>query len=303
MRARDVLQGRQDHRPAGRRDRRPRRLRLDRPADQVPGRLLPHRLRLLRPAGLARQGQGRLHEQGAGRRRLPLLVPHHRGRLPGRAHGRRARARDEGRPDRPAHAQLHRRRAVPVRDDHRLDVRLRQLRRDDERRDGDRRLRGAAPRAGREARARRADGHRRVVLHRGRRRRPAQAHGHPRPGDERRRRPARAPVRQGGRVSISAQTQGQGHETTFAQIVAEELGIPPEDVEVRHGDTDKSPYGLGTYGSRSTPVSGAAVAVVSRKVRDKARADRGDDARDAARGPRLGEGPLVRQGRPARRAR
>src|SRR3989440_4690123 len=72
-------------------------------------------------------------------------------------------------------------------------------------------------------------------------------------------------------VSISAQTQGQGHETTFAQIVAEELGIPPEDVEVRHGDTDRSPYGLGTYGSRSTPVSGAAVAVVSRKVRDKAR--------------------------------
>ena len=72
-------------------------------------------------------------------------------------------------------------------------------------------------------------------------------------------------------MSISAQTQGQGHETTFAQIVAEELGIPPEDVEVRHGDTDKSPYGLGTYGSRSTPVSGGAVAVVSRKVRDRAR--------------------------------
>src|SRR6201981_1738939 len=72
-------------------------------------------------------------------------------------------------------------------------------------------------------------------------------------------------------VSISAQTQGQGHETTFAQIVAEELGIPPEDVEVRHGDTDRTPYGLGTYGSRSTPVSGAAVAVVSRRGRDKAR--------------------------------
>jgi len=72
-------------------------------------------------------------------------------------------------------------------------------------------------------------------------------------------------------VSLSAQTQGQGHETTFAQIVAEELGIPPEDVQVRHGDTDRSPYGLGTYGSRSTPVSGAAVSIVSRKVRDKAR--------------------------------
>jgi carbon-monoxide dehydrogenase large subunit len=72
-------------------------------------------------------------------------------------------------------------------------------------------------------------------------------------------------------VSISAQTQGQGHETTFAQIVAEELGISPNDIMVRHGDTDKTPYGLGTYGSRSTPVSGGAVAVVSRKVRDKAR--------------------------------
>jgi aerobic carbon-monoxide dehydrogenase large subunit len=72
-------------------------------------------------------------------------------------------------------------------------------------------------------------------------------------------------------VSLSCQTQGQGHETTFAQIVAEELGIPPENVEVRHGDTDRSPYGLGTYGSRSTPVSGGAVSIVSRKVRDKAR--------------------------------
>ena len=47
---RDVLEGRQDHRPAGRRDRRPRRLRQHRPADEVPGRVLPHRLRLLRPA-------------------------------------------------------------------------------------------------------------------------------------------------------------------------------------------------------------------------------------------------------------
>jgi carbon-monoxide dehydrogenase large subunit len=72
-------------------------------------------------------------------------------------------------------------------------------------------------------------------------------------------------------VRLSVQTQGQGHETTFAQIVAEELGIPPEDIEVVHGDTDQTPFGLGTYGSRSTPVSGAAAAIVSRKVRDKAR--------------------------------
>ncbi|HTP20117.1 MAG TPA: aerobic carbon-monoxide dehydrogenase large subunit [Solirubrobacteraceae bacterium] len=72
-------------------------------------------------------------------------------------------------------------------------------------------------------------------------------------------------------LSISVQTQGQGHETTFAQIVAEELGIPPEDIDVVHGDTDVTPYGLGTYGSRSTPVSGAATALVARKVRDRAR--------------------------------
>ena len=69
---------------------------------------------------------------------------------------------------------------------------------------------------------------------------------------------------------LSVKTQGQGHETTFAQIVAEELGIPPEDIDVVHGDTDNTPFGLGTYGSRSTPVSGAAAALVARKVKDKA---------------------------------
>ncbi|MGW3895743.1 aerobic carbon-monoxide dehydrogenase large subunit [Micromonospora profundi] len=72
-------------------------------------------------------------------------------------------------------------------------------------------------------------------------------------------------------VRLSVQSQGQGHETTFAQIIAEEIGIPPADIEVLHGDTDNTPFGLGTYGSRSTPVSGAAAALVARKVRDKAR--------------------------------
>ena len=72
-------------------------------------------------------------------------------------------------------------------------------------------------------------------------------------------------------VKLGVRTQGQGHETTFAQIVAEELGIPPEDVTVQEGDTDNTPYGLGTYASRSTPTAGAATAVVARKVRDKAK--------------------------------
>ncbi|RMD66406.1 carbon-monoxide dehydrogenase large subunit [Candidatus Parcubacteria bacterium] len=70
---------------------------------------------------------------------------------------------------------------------------------------------------------------------------------------------------------IGVQTQGQGHETTFAQIIAEELGIPVDDVTVEHGDTDTCPYGLGTYASRSTPTAGAAMAMASRKIRDKAK--------------------------------
>jgi carbon-monoxide dehydrogenase large subunit len=72
-------------------------------------------------------------------------------------------------------------------------------------------------------------------------------------------------------LGVSCQSQGQGHETTFAQIISHELGIPPEDVEVVHGDTDRTPFGLGTYGSRSTPVSGASAAMTARKVRDKAK--------------------------------
>jgi carbon-monoxide dehydrogenase large subunit len=71
-------------------------------------------------------------------------------------------------------------------------------------------------------------------------------------------------------LKLSCQTQGQGHETTFAQIVAGELGIQPEDIKVMHGDTDNTPYGLGTYASRSTPTSGAATAMVARRVREKA---------------------------------
>jgi carbon-monoxide dehydrogenase large subunit len=72
-------------------------------------------------------------------------------------------------------------------------------------------------------------------------------------------------------LKLGVKSQGQGHETTFAQIVAEELGIPVADITVREGDTDNTPYGLGTYASRSTPVAGAATAVISRQIREKAR--------------------------------
>jgi carbon-monoxide dehydrogenase large subunit len=72
-------------------------------------------------------------------------------------------------------------------------------------------------------------------------------------------------------LKLGVRSQGQGHETTFAQIIAQELGIPYEDVEVQEGDTDNTPYGLGTYASRSTPVAGAAAAMISRELREKAR--------------------------------
>jgi carbon-monoxide dehydrogenase large subunit len=72
-------------------------------------------------------------------------------------------------------------------------------------------------------------------------------------------------------LRTGAKSQGQGHETTWAQIVSHELGIPAEDIVVEEGDTDTAPFGMGTYASRSTPVAGAAVAMVSRKIRAKAR--------------------------------
>ncbi len=65
-------------------------------------------------------------------------------------------------------------------------------------------------------------------------------------------------------------SQGQGHATTFAQILASEIGIPADNITIEEGDTDTAPYGLGTYGSRSTPVAGAATAMAGRKIRAKA---------------------------------
>jgi carbon-monoxide dehydrogenase large subunit len=69
---------------------------------------------------------------------------------------------------------------------------------------------------------------------------------------------------------IGTISQGQGHATTFAQIIASEIGIPADMITLEEGDTDTAPYGLGTYGSRSTPVAGAATAMAGRKIRAKA---------------------------------
>jgi len=74
-----------------------------------------------------------------------------------------------------------------------------------------------------------------------------------------------------GKVQVftGSHTHGQGHETTFAQIVADQLGVAVEDVEVIHGDTDRTPWGAGTYGSRSQPVGGAAVYIATQRVIEK----------------------------------
>lgn len=70
---------------------------------------------------------------------------------------------------------------------------------------------------------------------------------------------------------FGTKSQGQGHETTYAQIIAEELGLPAADVDIEEGDTDTAPYGLGTYASRSTPTAGAAGVMAARKIKAKAR--------------------------------
>jgi len=72
-------------------------------------------------------------------------------------------------------------------------------------------------------------------------------------------------------VFIGASPHGQGEETTFAQIVASEIGVDVNDVKVVHGDTDTTPMGWGTYGSRTTAVGGAALVLATRKIKEKAK--------------------------------
>ena len=67
-------------------------------------------------------------------------------------------------------------------------------------------------------------------------------------------------------VFTGTHSHGQGHETTFAQLIADKLGVPTQNVEVIHGDTDKTPVGMGTYGSRSIAVGGQAIVNAAEKI-------------------------------------
>jgi carbon-monoxide dehydrogenase large subunit len=82
---------------------------------------------------------------------------------------------------------------------------------------------------------------------------------------------ARIRVEQSGTVVLQtgSSPHGQGEETTFAQIISQEFGIPIENIVVQHGDTDATPEGRGTYGSRSTPVGGSAVFTAAQKLKEK----------------------------------
>ncbi len=253
------------------RARRSRCLQRCRGAGEVSGRVLRRLHRQLRHRGRPLHDDRRLHEQGSRRRRLLLLVPHHRSRVPGRAAGRlpggtsstRTPSSCAGATCCGPNSSRTRPRPAWVYDSGDYEPTLREALRiadyDALRREQDeRRARGelmgigvsffteavgAGPRKDMD------------ILGLGMA-----------DGSELRIHPTGTAV-----LRVSCQTQGQGHETTFAQIVAEEIGIPPADIKVVHGDTDQTPFGLGTYGSRSTPVSGAAAALVARKVRDKAR--------------------------------
>ena len=74
-----------------------------------------------------------------------------------------------------------------------------------------------------------------------------------------------------GKVSVftGSHSHGQGHETTMAQIVADWLGIPMDDIEIVHGDTGRVPFGMGTYGSRSASVGGTAIMMSLDKIKEK----------------------------------
>jgi len=76
-----------------------------------------------------------------------------------------------------------------------------------------------------------------------------------------------------GNISVftGAHSHGQSHDTTFAQIVGDKLGVPIENIDIIHGDTDKGPFGMGTYGSRSLAVGGTAIVKACDKIIEKGR--------------------------------
>ncbi len=103
-----------------------------------------------------------------------------------------------------------------------------------------------------------------------------------------------------GKVEVvtGSSAHGQGHETAWSQIVADQLGVPFEDIRVLHGDTQVSPKGMDTYGSRSLAVGGMALVSACGKVIDKAKPIAAGHARGVRRRPGVDAGTVCGQGRP-----
>lgn len=104
-----------------------------------------------------------------------------------------------------------------------------------------------------------------------------------------------------GKVTVytGAQSTGQGHETTFAQLASADLGIPVEDIEVIHGDTDKVQMGTGTFGSRSIVVGGSAIRMSTDKIKEKAKRIAANLLEAAPEDMVYEDGKLFVQGAPA----
>ena len=289
-------QRRQDHRPAGQDARGPRlQRRRGRPV-QVPGRPVQRDHRLVRHADGVRRGRRRLHQQAAGRRRLPLLVPGDGGGPHDRAARRRWRARELGHgPGRVPVQELHPQEQFPYHTPTGWDYdsgdyptalqkALDMIGYDDLRREqAEKRARGELMGIG-------ISSFTEIVG-------AGPSHDFDLIGIkmfdscEIRVHPTGSAI-----ARLGVQTQGQGHETTFAQIIAEELGIPAAKIKIEEGDTDTAPYGLGTYASRSTPTAGAATA--DRRPQDprEGRQDRRPPAGGSRGRPRVDERQVDRQG-------
>src|SRR5205085_6216919 len=90
-------------------------------------------------------------------------------------------------------------------------------------------------------------------------------------------------------VTVGTQPQGQGHETTYSQIISHELGMPMEDIVIQHSDTQGTPFGYGSYGSRTSNVGTGAALKAAAKIRVKAR-------RYAAHMPEASPGDIENEG-------
>ena len=220
--------------------------------------------RTVQDAGHLLHGQGGVHQHRAGGRlsRRRPAGSDLRGRAPGGARG----ARHEHGSRRHPPAELHHR--VPVRHAGRADLRHRQLRRNPRPRARDgrrRRLPGAQGARRRSSGKLRGLGYSCYI----------EACGLA-PSNIAGALGARAGLFEAGEVRVhptgtvtvftGSHSHGQGHETTFAQVVAGRLGIPVENVEIVHGDTGRVPFGMGTYGSRSLSVGGTAIVKAVDKI-------------------------------------